>query len=119
MLTANSGAGNYYSPAALSQAGTFTSASGKEPAHETPGIMPSAKEAPPFAGRGGAGNYGASDERRLLEEELNADGSVRLQDSRQLSHQAVEEVEMTILKPPQAHVDESGGKIVDIWQGTV
>lgn len=81
--------------------------------------MPSAKEAPPFAGRGGAGNFGASDERKLLEEEMSGDGAVRLENPRQLSGDAVEEVEMSILKPPQAHLNESnGGKIVDIWQGT-
>jgi hypothetical protein len=81
--------------------------------------MPSAKEAPPFAGRGGAGNFGASDERKLLEDELNSDGSGRSKASQNVSDQAVEEVEMDVLRPSPAHVDDRPGKIVDIWQGTV
>lgn len=126
------GAGNYYSPAALSQQGTFsttpstaaTSSSHSEAATAIPAPASdsaSASASVPFAGRGGAGNYSFSDERKLLEAEVNDGGDVsRSRDSSGMTELVELDVERGLAKPQQAHVNGEGssGKATDIWQGT-
>jgi len=126
------GAGNYYSPAALSQQGTFSTTpstaatnSGQSEATAIPAPASdsaTASAAVPFAGRGGAGNYSFSDERKLLEAEVNdgGDGSTR-RNPDGMTELVELDVERGLAKPQQAHVDEAGpsGKSADIWQGTI
>jgi len=126
------GAGNYYSPAALSQQGTFSTTpstaatnSGQSEATAIPAPASdsaTASAAVPFAGRGGAGNYSFSDERKLLEAEVNDGGDgMRNRDPQAMIELVELDVERGLAKPQQAHVDEAGpsGKSADIWQGTI
>ena len=127
------GAGNYYSPAALSQQGTFsttpsTTASGSGQGDAATAIpapasdSASASAAVPFAGRGGAGNYSFSDERKLLEAEVNDGGTgSATRDSDGMTELVQLDVERGLARPQQAHVNGEGssGKAADIWQGTI
>ena len=124
------GAGNYYSPAALSQQGTFSTTPSTTATSSSQSEGPTAIPAPasdsatasaavPFAGRGGAGNYSFSDERKLLEAEVN-DGGVISRDPDAMTELATLDVERGLAKPQQAHVNGvEKGKPVDIWQGTI
>jgi len=125
MLILSSGAGNYYSPSELNQSGTFASSTAKHastnlvdgrPEQDVTSSTPAAKAAAPFAGRGGAGNYSYSDERKQLEAEVG--GS---------SVETVEGIEMEAMSDNVAKdVDEEGlprpksthAAPPDIWQGS-
>jgi len=127
------GAGNYYSPAVLSQQGTFSTTPSTTASRSGQGDAATAIPAPasdsatasaavPFAGRGGAGNYSFSDERKLLEAEVNDGGDVsRNRDPDGMTELVELDVERGLAKPQQAHVNEAApaGKSQDIWQGTI
>lgn len=120
-----SGAGNYYSPSGLTQSGTFASSTAKHASttlgnsvpsgQDATSSTPAAKAAAPFAGRGGAGNYSYSDERKQLEAEVVGTSVETLEgiEMRAISDNVTKDVDEALPRPQPAHVAPP-----DIWQGS-
>jgi len=125
LICSRSGAGNYYSPSELTQSGTFASSTAKHasthldksvyPRQDATSSTPAAKAAAPFAGRGGAGNYSYSDERKQLEAEVGGTSVETLDgiEMQTISDNVTKDVEEGLQRPQPAHVAPP-----DIWQGS-